>query len=95
MGGVKGTRYLLKIRNTAPHTAHHRKPKTVSPRFSSKRRGTTKRLENIRHTKVKTDTKGKISLGRKMANSLMDTGFRGVSGVKHPKMGLYDKLSWP
>ena len=42
VGGVKGTRYLLKIRNHAPRTTlhapratHHGKPKTVSLRFSS------------------------------------------------------------
>ena len=40
MGGVKGTRYLLKIRNQAPRTTHHGKPKTVSLHFSSERRGT-------------------------------------------------------
>ena len=40
MGGVEGTRYLLKIRNHAPRTTHYGKPKTMSLRFSSKRRGT-------------------------------------------------------
>ena len=47
VGGVKETRYLLKIRNHAPHATHHvpcttrhGKPKTVSLHFSSKRRGT-------------------------------------------------------
>ena len=34
VGGVKGTRYLLKIRNHAPRCTHHGKPKTVSLRFS-------------------------------------------------------------
>ena len=42
VGGVKGTKYLLKIQNHSPRTTHHRKPKTVSLRFSSKRRGTIK-----------------------------------------------------
>ena len=36
VGGVKGTKYLLKIRNHAPRAMHHGKPKTVSLRFSSK-----------------------------------------------------------
>ena len=40
VGGVKGTMYLLKIWNHAPCATHHGKPKTVSLRFSSKRRGT-------------------------------------------------------
>ena len=40
VGGVEGTRYLLKIRNHAPRTTHYGKPKTMSLRFSSKRRGT-------------------------------------------------------
>ena len=42
MGGFKGTRYLLKIRNHAPLATQHGKPKTVSLRFFSKRRGTIK-----------------------------------------------------
>ena len=42
VGGVEGTRYLLKIRNHALRTTHYGKPKTMSLRFSSKRRGTTK-----------------------------------------------------
>ena len=42
VGGVEGTRYLLKIRNHAPRTTRYGKPKTVSLRFSSKRRGTIK-----------------------------------------------------
>ena len=45
VGGVKGTRYLLKIRNHALRATHHAKPKTVSLRFSSKRRGTTRALQ--------------------------------------------------
>ena len=40
VGGVKGTKYLLKIWNHALRTTPHGKPKTVSLRFSSKRRGT-------------------------------------------------------
>ena len=47
VGGVEGTRYLLKIRNHAPRTTHYGKPKTMSLRFSSKRRGTmNKKLNN-------------------------------------------------
>ena len=56
VGGVKGTKYLLKTRNHAPRTTRnaprttrhaprttpHGKPKTVSLHFSSKRRGTKK-----------------------------------------------------
>ena len=43
VGGVKGTKYLLKIRNHALRTTHHRKPKTVSLCFSSKRQGTIRK----------------------------------------------------
>ena len=50
LGGVKGTKYLLKTRNHAPRatrhaprTTHHGKPKAVSLHFSSKRRGTKKK----------------------------------------------------
>ena len=46
MGGVKGTKYLLKIRNHAPRATHHGKPKTVSLRFSSKRWGTKTNSES-------------------------------------------------
>ena len=59
VGGVKGTKYLLKTRNHAPRTTRHApratrhaprttphgKPKTVSLHFSSKRRGTTRGLD--------------------------------------------------
>ena len=45
VGGVEGTRYLLKIQNHAPRTTHYGKPKTVSLRFSSKRRGTTTKVQ--------------------------------------------------
>ena len=62
VGGVKGTKYLLKIRNHAPRATHHTprathyaprtthqgKPKTVFLRFSSKRRG-TKKLQLLQH----------------------------------------------
>ena len=48
VGGVEGTRYLLKIRNHAPRTTHYGKPKTMSLRFSSKRRGTIKRLSTLK-----------------------------------------------
>ena len=44
VGGVKGTKYLLKTRNHAPRATRHRKPKTVSLHFSSKRRGTIRKL---------------------------------------------------
>ena len=45
VGGVKGTKYLLKTRNHAPRTTPHGKPKTVSlhflsPAFSKKSGGT-------------------------------------------------------
>ena len=40
VGGVKGTKYLLKTRDHAPRATPHGKPKTVSLHFSSKRRGT-------------------------------------------------------
>ena len=57
VGGVKGTKYLLKTRNHAPSTTPHAprathhaprttphgKPKAVSLHFSSKRRGTKNR----------------------------------------------------
>ena len=46
VGGVKGTKYLLKTRNHAPRTTPHGKPKTVSLHFSSKRRGTIKLLSS-------------------------------------------------
>ena len=44
VGGVKGTKYLLKTRNHAPRATPHGKPKTVSLHFSSKRRGTKKAM---------------------------------------------------
>ena len=61
VGGVKGTKYLLKTRNHAPRTTrhaprttrhaprttHHGKPKTVSLHFSSKRRGTIKKPRQL------------------------------------------------
>ena len=78
VGGVKGTRYLLKNRNHAPRTTrhaprstrhaphttrhaprttHHGKPKTVSLRFSSKRRGTKKKIEiKIKDKKITIST---------------------------------------
>ena len=46
VGGVKGTMYLLKIWNHAPPATHHGKPKTVSLRFSLKRRGTKKNIHS-------------------------------------------------
>ena len=45
VGGVKGTRDLLKFRNHAPCTTHHGKPKTVTLCFFSKRQG--QKEENI------------------------------------------------
>ena len=44
VGGVKGTKYLLKTRNHAPRATPHGKPKTVSLHFSSKRRGDNKQI---------------------------------------------------
>ena len=62
VGGVKGTKYLLKTRNHAPRTTRHAsrttrhaprttphgKPKTVSLHFSSKRRGTKMKMTKLR-----------------------------------------------
>ena len=69
VGGVEGTRYLLKIRNYAPRTTHYGKPKTVSLRFSSKRRGTIKHHANgigLRTKKLKNfkTSKGEYMLTR-------------------------------
>ena len=47
MGGVKGTKYLLKTRNHAPRATPHGKTKTVSLHFSSKRLGTINRMRFI------------------------------------------------
>ena len=51
VGGVEGTRYLLKIWNHALRTTHYRKPKTMSLRFSSKRRGTKSWRHHFPHYK--------------------------------------------
>ena len=73
VGGVKGTKYLLKTRNHAPRATPHGKPKTVSLHFSSKRRGTKKKQKkkHYTHTHKDMDYKYTCMLRNKVLNSFI------------------------